>query len=72
MRFVRMSNYEELSREELGALREVASGIVHKPIAPSHAEKLLRLKLIYRLLGSYRVTFEGRQRLQEKPPSRDI
>jgi hypothetical protein len=48
-----------LSQAEMDSLREVGRGAHHAPIPVRHAERLLSLKLIYRLLGDLRITAAG-------------
>jgi hypothetical protein len=55
------SNY--LSATEIASLREVGSGIGHGGIPESHTLRLMDLCLIYRLLGSLRITAAGRARI---------
>jgi hypothetical protein len=54
-----------LSRGELASLKQVASGMLHQPIPDAHAARLLELRLVYRLLGSLRMTAEGREYLRD-------
>ena len=53
-----------LSRAEWESLRKVGTNLFHAPISAEHAKKLLALKLIYNLLGSYRITTPGRAMLK--------
>lgn len=53
-----------LSNEELTSLKEVNRGAVQRAIPATHAEHLLELGLIYRLLGSLRITSAGMARLR--------
>ena len=55
------SNYLSATGFEL--LREVGSGIGHGGIPESHSLRLLDLRLIYRLLGSLRITAAGKARI---------
>jgi hypothetical protein len=55
------SNY--LSVTEFASLQEVGRGIAHDRIPESHGMRLLDLHLIYRLLGSLRITAAGRARI---------
>jgi hypothetical protein len=56
-----MSNY--LSVTEFASLQEVGRGVGHGGIPESHSLRLLDLRLIYRLLGSLRVTTAGKARI---------
>jgi hypothetical protein len=58
-----MSADNFLSTTEFASLREVGSGIGHGGIPESHSLRLIDLHLIYRLLGSLRITTAGRQRI---------
>jgi hypothetical protein len=51
----------QLSELELTSLAEVARGFCHAPIPAIDAKRLLDLKLIYNLLGSYRILAAGRK-----------
>jgi hypothetical protein len=48
-----------LSDAELASLAVVGSGFYHDPISVDHATQLLDLRLIYNLLGSFRITTAG-------------
>ena len=52
-----------LSATEFASLREVGIGIGHGGIPESHSLKLMDIGLIYRLLGSLRITTAGRKRI---------
>lgn len=53
-----------LSESEWASLAEVGTGFCHAPIPVDHAQRLLDLKLIYSLLGSYRIMRSGRDMLR--------
>ena len=63
-RFLTMATSPHLSEPEWAALAEVATGFCHAPIPADHAQRLLDLKLIYSLLGSYRIMSSGRDMLR--------
>jgi hypothetical protein len=48
-----------LSRAEYNALEEVAKFFNGTTIASQHADRLLELRLIYRMLGELRITSAG-------------
>jgi hypothetical protein len=52
-----------LTPTEVGSLRQVSRGVFQEAICGSDTERLLRLKLIYFLLGDLRITAAGRARL---------
>jgi hypothetical protein len=52
-----------LSPSQLSSLRQVARGVLQDPICAEDAVHLLRLKLIYRLLGDLRITASGKMML---------
>jgi hypothetical protein len=58
-----MSASDYLSATELASLREVGSGIGHGGIPETQSLRLMDLRLIYRLLGSLRITSAGRARI---------
>lgn len=53
----------QLSPDELFSLKEIGKSFLHKHIPDAHAEHLLELRLIYRLLGTYRITGAGKELL---------
>lgn len=53
----------ELSEIELASLGEVAKGFDQCGIPDNHSRKLIELRLIYKLLGSLRITSAGRRHL---------
>jgi hypothetical protein len=59
-----MTNSPHLSEPEWASLAEVGTGFCHAPIPLNHAQRLLDLKLIYSLLGSYRIMRSGRDMLR--------
>ena len=59
-----MTNSPHLSEPEWASLAEVGTGFCHAPIPADHARRLLDLKLIYSLLGSYRIMHSGREMLR--------
>lgn len=60
----RMTYNPYLSAPEWASLAEVGKGFGHNRIPIDHAGRLLELKLIYNLLGSYRILSAGREMLQ--------
>jgi hypothetical protein len=62
-RYLSMSASSYLSVTEFASLREVARGIGHGGIPESHSLTLMDLGLIYRLLGSLRITAAGMVRV---------
>jgi len=58
-----MATQIELSEIELASLREVARGFDQRGIPDNHSRKLIELRLIYKLLGSLRITSAGRRHL---------
>ena len=64
VRLTRMSKNYALTPEELKSLEEIARGILHAPIPEHHAKTLMKERLIYSLLGSYRLTADGREYLR--------
>jgi hypothetical protein len=53
-----------LTEAELLSLKEVGKGALQGRIPSAHADLLVERKLIYRLLGSYRVTAAGSARIR--------
>lgn len=53
-----------LSENEFASLAELGKGVLHGPISPQDAARLLELGLAYRLLGNLRMTRAGRARLK--------
>jgi hypothetical protein len=58
-----MSDGPALSDTEFASLHEVAKGFHQGFIPPDHAARLVALGLIYRLLGSLRITTAGEARI---------
>jgi hypothetical protein len=54
-----------LSEGEYASLTEVGTGFLHEAIPAEDAARLLRLGLVYNLLGSIRITTAGRRRLRQ-------
>jgi hypothetical protein len=54
----------KLSEEEFASLREIGRSVYHHPIPDAHRDRLLELHLIYKLLGTLRITSEGRLALK--------
>lgn len=54
-----MADNPYLSESEWASLIEVGKGFIHGPIPLDDATRLLELKLIYNLLGSYRILNSG-------------
>lgn len=52
-----------LSNSQFASLQEIGKGLIHGPVADSDALRLLELNLIYKLLGSLRITTAGRDRI---------
>jgi hypothetical protein len=59
-----MTSNPYLSAPEWASFAEVGKGYCHNRIPIDHAGRLLELKLIYNLLGSYRILSAGREMLQ--------
>lgn len=59
-----MATSPYLSKLEWASLAEVGTGFCHAPIPADHAKRLLELRLIYSLLGNYRIMTSGRQMLR--------
>ncbi len=53
-----------LSESEMASLAEVGTGFCHAAIPADHARRLLELRLIYSLLGNYRIMSSGRDMLR--------
>lgn len=51
---------EQLSDTELTSLKEIAKGVHQRPVSTEHAQRLLDLKLVYKILGDLRITAKGR------------
>ena len=64
VRWVIMVTSPYLSDAEFVSLAEVGKGFWHGPIPANHALRLLELKLTYNLLGSLRITSDGRKMLK--------
>ena len=59
-----MATSPYLSDLEWASLAEVGSGFCHAAIPADHAKRLLELRLIYSLLGNYRIMSSGREMLR--------
>ncbi len=59
-----MTTSPYLSKLEWASLAEVWSGFCHAAIPADHARRLLELRLIYSLLGNYRIMSSGREMLR--------
>ena len=55
-----------LTPSELASLRQIARGFFQEAICANDTARLLRLKLIYRLLGDLRITAYGKARLKSE------
>ena len=58
-----MTTDDALSASQFASLTEVGRTFLHNQIPSQDAELLLERRLIYRLLGSFRITAAGRTRL---------
>lgn len=58
-----MTFVDELTASEFASLKEVAKGFSQSTIPEADARRLLALSLIYRLLGSLRMTRAGNIRI---------
>ena len=59
-----MTTSPYLSKPEWESLAEVGTGFCHAAIPADHAKRLLELRLIYSLLGNYRIMSSGREMLR--------
>jgi len=59
-----MATSPYLSEPEWASLAEVGSSFCHAAIPADHAKRLLELRLIYSLLGNYRIMSSGREMLR--------
>ena len=55
-----MAENETLNEAELNSLKEIGRGVLQHSTPAEHKERLLALKLIYKLLGDLRITGKGR------------
>jgi hypothetical protein len=58
-----MSVRATLSASEFASLKVIGAGFDHSAVTEPDAARLLELGLIYRLLGSLRMTHAGRARI---------
>jgi hypothetical protein len=61
---VAMTIDHALTSSQFASLTEVGRTFLHNQIPPQDAELLLERQLIYRLLGSFRITAVGKARLK--------
>jgi hypothetical protein len=62
-RYLRMAANASLSDLEVASLKEVGRGVWQYTIPQSHADRLTKLGLVYRVLGGLRITSAGRTRI---------
>ena len=55
-----------LSEAEYASLQEINRGLFQRRIPADHADRLLSLKFIYRLLGDLKITAKGRAVLDSR------